>query len=42
MSVLESPAPANSGFVEFPLEPYGGVAADNVKESLVATGVPYK
>lgn len=42
MSVLESPAPANSGFVEFPLESYGRVAADNVKESLVATGVPYK
>ena len=43
MSVLEQPPPANSGWsVELPLETYGCVAADNVKESIVATGVYYK
>jgi hypothetical protein len=43
MSVLEPSSPANSGvIVELPLDTYGCGAADNVKESIVATGVPYK
>ena len=43
MSVLEQPSTANSGWsVEWPLETYGRVAANNVKESIVATGVSYK
>ena len=43
MSVLESPYLANSGgIVELALESYGCVAADNVKESIATTGVPYK
>ena len=43
MSVLEPPSPANpGGIVELQLETHGCVAADNVKESLVTAGVPYK